>query len=64
MKVNGQRTPTDTPCVGICSTTALGDQICKGCGRTAYEVLRWNTFSDTEKVEINKRLNNALASSK
>jgi len=45
-----------TPCVGICSATALGDPICRGCGRTAEEVRDWNTYSDERKREIMQRL--------
>jgi predicted Fe-S protein YdhL (DUF1289 family) len=58
MKVNGERDMTDSPCVGICSTTNVGDEICMGCGRTAQEVIDWNTYSDQQKILINKRLKN------
>ncbi len=51
-----ERTDVDSPCVGICSSTSLGDEICIGCGRTAEEVIIWNTLSDAEKIVINKRL--------
>lgn len=47
---------TDSPCIGICSATALGDEICIGCGRTFEEVCRWNSLSDEEKIAINLRL--------
>ena len=47
---------TESPCVGICSATALGDPVCLGCGRTFDEVRLWNTFSDQEKKKINHRL--------
>lgn len=56
MKVNGQRDLTDSPCVGICSTTNVGDEICLGCGRTALEVIEWNTYSDQQKMVINERV--------
>lgn len=56
MKVNGEKDITDSPCVGICSTTNLGDEICLGCGRTAQEVIDWNTYSDQQKILINQRL--------
>lgn len=56
MKINGERDMTDSPCVGICSTTNVGDDICVGCGRSAIEVIEWNTYSDKQKVAINKRL--------
>jgi predicted Fe-S protein YdhL (DUF1289 family) len=56
MKINGERDLTDSPCVGICSTTNVGDDICFGCGRSAEEVILWNTYSDDEKIRINNRL--------
>ena len=34
-----------TPCIGICSTTSLGDKICRGCKRFNFEVIRWNSYS-------------------
>lgn len=55
MKVNGEKEPADSPCVGICSTS-LGDEICIGCGRTFEEVHAWNTLTDEEKIKINQRL--------
>lgn len=56
MKVNGERDITDSPCVGICSTTNVGDDVCIGCGRTAMEVIEWNTYTDQQKIAINERL--------
>lgn len=56
MKVNGKKNLADSPCVGICSATALGDEICVGCGRTFDEVRLWNTLTDEQKITINKRL--------
>lgn len=56
MDISGEKNLTDSPCVGICSATALGDAICIGCGRTFEEVRLWNTYSDEEKVAINRRL--------
>lgn len=58
MDINGNRGPKDTPCVGVCSTTNLGDKVCKGCGRTDIEVIEWNTYSDYKKILINERLLN------
>ena len=55
MDVFGQKNNTDSPCIGICSTS-IGDEICIGCGRAADEVIRWNTMADAEKREINLRL--------
>ena len=56
MQVDGKKSLTDSPCVGICSATALGDEICIGCGRTFDEVRLWNTLSDEQKIIINQRL--------
>ena len=56
MKVNGERDLTDSPCIGICSATSLGDLICIGCGRTDQEVIAWNTYTDEQKIVINQRL--------
>ncbi len=56
MKINGERDNTDSPCVGICSATSLGDEVCIGCGRTANEVIEWNTLTDEQKIIINLRL--------
>lgn len=60
MKIDGTREDHDTPCHGICSTTNVGDLVCKGCGRTAEEVIYWNTYSKQRKIEINRRLKNVL----
>jgi predicted Fe-S protein YdhL (DUF1289 family) len=43
-------TPTDSPCVAVCST--LYDDICRGCGRTAMEVANWVFLDDEEKREV------------
>ena len=56
LDVSGKRDLTDTPCIGICSATALGDAVCIGCGRTFDEVCRWNTLTDEQKIAINVRL--------
>lgn len=46
---------TESPCVGVCSTT-FGDDVCYGCKRTYLEVIQWNTMSDQEKDKVNRRL--------
>ena len=38
----------DAPCIAICST-AQGDAVCKGCGRTEDEVQHWPQMSPSEK---------------
>lgn len=46
---------TESPCVGVCSTT-FGDDVCYGCKRTYREVIQWNTMNDQEKDKVNQRL--------
>jgi uncharacterized protein len=41
-------TTPDSPCIAICST-AQGDAICKGCGRTFDEVQHWPALDPFEK---------------
>jgi predicted Fe-S protein YdhL (DUF1289 family) len=50
-----QRAPTpgvlarpDTPCVGRCSH-CVGDEVCRGCGRTIEEVRDWNTYTHEQR---------------
>ncbi|WP_051305092.1 DUF1289 domain-containing protein [Chitinilyticum litopenaei] len=50
-----QTTRPDTPCIAVCST-ALGDDICRGCGRTMQEVAMWVMLGDAEKEAIWQRL--------
>lgn len=50
----------DTPCIGICSTV-YGDTICRGCKRTAEEIIDWNKYSHAEKQPIFIRLEKLLA---
>jgi len=57
MNIFGKKNLTDSPCIGVCST-ALGDEVCIGCGRTFDEVYRWNLLSLEEKKRINLRLLN------
>ncbi len=45
-----------TPCIGICSTTSLGDKICRGCKRFNYEVINWNQYSEEEKRAVLRRI--------
>lgn len=44
---------SDTGCIGVCST--LFDAVCKGCGRTAYEVDNWVFLTEEEKAAARKR---------
>ena len=48
------RTP-DAPCIAICST-AQGDAVCKGCGRTFDEVQHWPGMDPFEKRVVWQRI--------
>src|SRR5438034_11765910 len=41
----------DAPCIAICST-AQGDAVCKGCGRSFDEVQHWTQFTPAEKRAV------------
>ncbi|MDP1691683.1 MAG: DUF3717 domain-containing protein [Burkholderiaceae bacterium] len=45
----------DAPCIAICST-AQGDALCKGCGRTENEVQDWPVFTPGEKRAVWRRI--------
>ena len=45
----------DTPCIAICST-AQGDALCKGCGRTEDEVQHWPAMSPWAKRAVWRRI--------
>jgi uncharacterized protein len=47
----------DAPCIAICST-AQGDALCKGCGRTEDEVQFWPVMNPAEKREVWHRITN------
>lgn len=49
-----QTTP-DTPCIAICST-AQGDDVCKGCGRTFDEVQHWPAMTPVAKRQVWRRI--------
>jgi len=44
------------PCIGICSTTSLGDSICRGCKRYSFEVINWNSYGEEEKLAVLRRV--------
>ncbi len=48
-------TTADAPCIAICST-AQGDAVCKGCGRTEDEVQHWPVLSPGEKRAVWRRI--------
>ncbi len=45
-----------SPCIGYCSTS-LGDEVCRGCGRTSDEIIQWLLLSEEERRRIWKRVN-------
>ena len=45
----------DTPCIAICST-AQGDAVCKGCGRTEHEVQDWPHMTPCAKRQVWRRI--------
>ncbi|NKB31890.1 MAG: DUF1289 domain-containing protein [Pseudomonadales bacterium] len=45
-----------TPCIGICSTTSLGDAVCRGCKRYSFEVINWNAYDAASKDAVLKRI--------
>jgi predicted Fe-S protein YdhL (DUF1289 family) len=45
----------DAPCIAICST-AQGDAVCKGCGRTEIEVQDWPRMSPAHKRAVWHRI--------
>jgi uncharacterized protein len=48
-------TTPDTPCIAICST-AQGDAVCKGCGRTFDEVQHWPAMTPVSKRQVWRRI--------
>ena len=48
-------TTPDTPCIAICST-AQGDAVCKGCGRTECEVQHWVALGPLAKRSVWRRI--------
>jgi len=49
------RSTPDAPCIAICST-AQGDAVCKGCGRSFDEVQRWPMLTPAEKRAVWRRI--------
>lgn len=45
-----------TPCLGICSTTSLGDVVCRGCKRYSFEVINWNSYDEQAKTAVLSRI--------
>jgi len=53
--INPRADPASSPCIGVCST-ATGDAICRGCGRTLDEIREWNTYSRAQKIALKEYL--------
>jgi len=49
-----------SPCIKKCSFLPLhdGSFICEGCRRTLDEITNWSNYSDEQRKEIMKRLDN------
>lgn len=45
----------DSPCVAVCST-AVGDDVCRGCGRTFDEIAQWCFMDEAERETVWQRL--------
>lgn len=41
----------ETPCRGVCSH-CVGDEICRGCGRTIEEVREWGAYAPEKRKSI------------
>ncbi|MES2625613.1 MAG: DUF1289 domain-containing protein [Pseudomonadota bacterium] len=54
---NGAMKTVRTPCIGVCSTTSVGDRICRGCKRFSAEVINWNSYTETQKQAVQARIN-------
>ena len=53
------RTPTvDAPCIDICR---FEDGICQGCGRTAWEIADWQSYSPYKRAGILKMAKERLS---
>lgn len=60
MSVMRPNRPDSSPCVGRCSHN-VGDEVCKGCGRTIPEVTYWNTYTSEQKIEIKEKCRKRLS---
>ena len=44
----------ESPCTNNCKLNEITN-ICKGCGRTAKEIMQWTSMTNEERKEIMKR---------
>ena len=47
----------ESPCTGICKLNPKSG-LCKGCNRTAEEIIGWIRSSDSDKKEILLKISN------
>jgi predicted Fe-S protein YdhL (DUF1289 family) len=45
-----------SPCIGVCITDAKWHNYCIGCYRWTGEIQNWDTYTNTEKIRINRRI--------
>ena len=45
-----------SPCVGVCVLEPKWGAYCIGCFRMTIEISNWAEYSDEEKSQINKRI--------
>ena len=46
----------DSPCIGVCILDPGWGQVCVGCHRFLIEINNWQYYSNEEKKQINKRI--------
>lgn len=39
-----------SPCIGVCSTSTVGSIWCCGCDRHYLDIIRWNSYSESDKI--------------
>jgi predicted Fe-S protein YdhL (DUF1289 family) len=44
-----------TPCISVCKIDKE-TRTCQGCGRTIDEIRDWSKYTDTERMEVMRRL--------
>jgi len=47
----------DSPCIDLCATDPESG-LCIGCGRTPEEIANWVSFSEKQKEQVLKNLDN------
>jgi len=47
----------ESPCTGVCKLNTKSG-LCKGCARTAEEIISWIRCSDSDKKEILLKISN------